>query len=307
MSSTEDENPWSSPRIYTIYCLFHLGDHIYNMNLFRQIEPILRAKNRVIHYYCPKQYHEQVAEFAPPADVLEIRAMCDLDGDAIFDKGLSPGWFSPLHELHIENKKLPKNIFNRTHTNFDKFYEEFYTQFLETWFGAADIASTFAPKFIAQKDPDLLRRYENLHEKYKDLDILVINSPPTSRRCSRPGHTWDKYILSAASSGLKIATTAPLSTSAARSRAPPCIMDDNLTIKTISAISTRAKSIIAVNTGPLAGCFNEITMEFVDKVYVFDKENTFAHEKVVSCEKIEDIPMQFVHTPKPVRKIPISF
>lgn len=309
----------SSPRIFTTYCLFHLGDHIYNMNLFRQMEDLLRETNRKIHYYCPSQYHEQVAEFSPSSDVFELFAMCDLDRDAILDKGLVPGGFSPLHELHIGNQRLPKHLFNRTHANFDQFYEEFYGQFLETWF-SKEIAETYPISFIAKKDPDLVSRYENLPQKYKDLDILFINSTPMSHQYFRPGITWDKYILNASNLGLKIATTAPLSRRPPRGGAsPPCTIDDKLTIKNIAAISTRAKNIIAINTGPLSGCFNEITMDYVDKIYVFDKGNTFIHKKVVSCEKIEDIQLSNfcggggaarelkLRKPKPVRKIGMGF
>jgi len=320
----------SKTRVFTIYCLFHLVDHIYNMNLFCQIESILRENKRKIHYYCPKQYHKQVAEFSPSPDVLELRAMHDLDGNAIYDKGLSPGWFSPLYELHIGNKKLPINIFNRTHNYFDKFYEEFYAQFLETWF-SPKIAKEYPVSFISKKDPNLLVLYENLPQKFKDLDILFINSKlyedcriieKKSQQNFTPGYKWNKYIINASRSGLKIATIAPiapLNSSSARSLNIPCTMNDNLTIKTIAAISTRAKNIIAINAGSLCSCFNEITMEYVDKIYVFDIGNTFLHkkigntflhEKVISCENIDDIILAshtVLRSPKPIRKISMDF
>lgn len=290
-------------RIFTIYCLFHLGDHLYNLNLFRQITQILRRANKKIHYYCPNQYHAQLIDFTPPADVFELCDMRDLDGDAIFDKGLAPGWFSPLLELHIKNEKLPKNIFNGS-PYFDILYEEFYAQFLETWLsgscGMCAHKSPYPVSFISPRNPDLDEQYEILPEKYKNLDILFINS----RRSGGSVTAWDKYIITAAKSGAKVATTALV---VRRSRSiPPCAAHE--TMKTIAAISTRAKCIIAIgDAAALSVCFNENTMEFVDCIYVCGGRK-FKNEKILCFEKLEDICLTkpFLHAPKPIRKIAIE-
>jgi sensor c-di-GMP phosphodiesterase-like protein len=62
-----------------------------------------------------------------------------------------------------------------------------------------------------------------------------------------------------------------------------CTLDDNYTIKTIAAISTQAKIIIAINTGPIVGIFNEFTLNNTKKIYFIDKYNTYHNDK---CKRI---------------------
>jgi hypothetical protein len=42
-----------------------------------------------------------------------------------------------------------------------------------------------------------------------------------------------------------------------------CTLNEGLTLKDIAAISGHVKYIIAVNTGPLVGCFNKMAFENV--------------------------------------------
>lgn len=267
-------------RIITVFCLFHLADHIYNMNLFCQIATLLREHNIKIHYYCPNQYHKQLRDFAPPTEnILEIRAMRDLDGDAIFDKGLAPGWFSPLLEMNITNRKLPVNLYNRTHTNFDQLYEEFYEQFIRTYLPNAH-PSCWMPTFICPARVDLIECYENLHENFKDLDILFIN----------PARTWDKFIIHTIKLGCKVAITTPI-VRRTRARAYSHVIETK--IKTIAAISTHAKFVIATTAAAeTAACFNTYTMNYVNKMYIFDRQRrniTFKHEKIAVFEEISNL------------------
>lgn len=264
---------WSPPptRIITVFCLYHLDDNIYNMNFFRQILPILHSRKIKIHYYCPKQYHIQLRAFAPLSDcdtALEIHAMCDLDGDAIFDKGLAPGWFSPLLELNIKNQKLPVNYYNRKHDFFDQLYEEFYAQFMKTYFGDVD-GVTAKPRFISPA-PD------GLPEIYENIDILFINPP----------RIWDKYIIRAHKIGCKIAITTPLLRSSRSARDIPVITD----AATIAAISSRSLFIVAsMRNALIAPCFNERALNHVRVFYIGLRANThleFVREKIkVFCDE----------------------
>lgn len=246
------------------------------MNLFRQIVPILREKNIKIHYYCPKQYHMQLCEFAPPFDALEIHAMCDLDGDAIFDKGLSPGWFSPLLELHVKNEKLH---FNKNHVYFEHLYEEFYEHFMKTYFGYA-LPRT---QFINPLPLNLLERYYSLPEIYKNIDILFINPP----------RIWDKFIIRAIKTGCKVAITTPLVHSSSRTNARvSCITGGAVDV---AAISTHSLFIVAFMRDALTSvCFNENTLNYARACYIGVGANErleFSHEKIrVFCaQKIRDL------------------
>jgi hypothetical protein len=257
-----------SPRVIELYCDFHLGDSVYNLSAFSQINNYLTENNIKIHYYCKQQYHAQLAEFTPSSVLL-------------LDVSTAGGVLAPP-QFHVGNQNLPKHLFNRPNSNFDEFYDVFFAQFIEMY----NLAPPRIPTFYAPRDPNLLARYDILPDKFKNLDILFINSPPLSGQYFKPNSSWDKFIMAAKNAGLKVATTAPLHR---WHRAPPPCTAPHLTIKSIAAISTHAKYIIAINTGPLAGCFNEITMQNIVCMWVFDRGNTFAHPKVHSCDKIESL------------------
>jgi hypothetical protein len=289
----------STSSVIKLYCNFHLGDSVYNLSAFFQINDYLTENNIQIHYFCKQQYHAQLAEFTPPSVILKPieGAENNFQITQVVDGGL--GGLAPL--LHAGNQNLPKHLFNRPNSNFDEFYNVFFEQFIKMY----NLAPPRIPTFYAPYDPNLLAHYDILPDKFKNLDILFINSPPLSGQYFKPNNSWDKFIMSTKNAGLKVATTAPLlrgyratpPCTATAAAAPP------LTIKSIAAISTHAKYIIAINTGPLAGCFNEITMNYIVCMWVFDRGNTFAHPKVHSCDKIENINLPIIHTPRPRRKM----
>ena len=45
-------------------------------------------------------------------------------------------------------------------------------------------------------------------------------------------------------------------------------MDLGFTCKDIAALSTRVRFIIAVNTGPFVGCYNDKTLQNIEKIYL---------------------------------------
>ena len=68
-----------------------------------------------------------------------------------------------------------------------------------------------------------------------------------------------------------------------------CTFDDNLTIKDIASISTNVKVIIAINTGPITGIFNEYTLKNVRQVYIFDNSCFYTYDKFKDVTNINDI------------------
>ena len=140
---------------------------------------------------------------------------------------------------------------------------------------------------LYQKEEYLLYIYDIMPNKYKDLDILIINAEPKSDQftyniqkmndmCMR---LKDKY---------KIATTAPVDDSI------PSTMRDKLTMRDIGAISTKAKYIIAVHSGPFVPCYNLDTKNNVKKIilllngkYVFKEMNVILINDIEELSDIE--------------------
>ena len=68
-----------------------------------------------------------------------------------------------------------------------------------------------------------------------------------------------------------------------------CTSDDNLTIKDIASLSTKAKVIIAVNSGVVPGLLNYFTLQNVKKFYIFDSFNYYSYPNFENKNKIYDI------------------
>ena len=66
-----------------------------------------------------------------------------------------------------------------------------------------------------------------------------------------------------------------------------CTWDDKLTIKKIAAISTKAKVIIAINTGPTSGIFNIYTLNNCKKIYIFD--NRVSYTNIPQLENLNNL------------------
>ena len=117
---------------------------------------------------------------------------------------------------------------------------------------------------ILYSDNDLLVRADAMPPEYKSIDILILNSEPSSGQYNYNKYIWDKYIQHLNSnSKLKIVTTTKVD-------GVLCTFDKNMTIKDIAALSIGAKVVIAINSGVLPGLLNVYTTESVKQFYIFD-------------------------------------
>jgi hypothetical protein len=143
---------------------------------------------------------------------------------------------------------------------FDNYYREFYTMILSK----LGIDPAGIDVSLYQDEPYLQDIYNKLDPKFKDLDILIINATPQSGQ-----FIHDKKKIDAMSSHLaknfKIAVTTPLD----EDKSVVCTMTDNLKLQDIGAISTHAKHIIAIHSGPITPCFNAATKAHVKKWTIF--------------------------------------
>jgi hypothetical protein len=253
-----------------VYNDFHLGDNIFNFIMFYHIKDYIEKNNIKIEYFCKKEYYDQVKEF----NCSENIKLSTIEENEKKDLGL---------QLWIGNKNFEINNYNYLDGNrgvhhLDDFLLLFYNQFLKL----NDIDVKIND--FEYEDPDLLERYKKItnatHDKYSDLDFLIINSVSHSAQYNEET-TWNE-LINKLNKSKKIVTTEKID-------GIPCTRDDKLSIKDIAAISTRSKKIIMVNSGVSPGIFNKYTLNNAEVIYYFDKNNSYKHEKLLDVKNIENL------------------
>ena len=70
----------------------------------------------------------------------------------------------------------------------------------------------------------------------------------------------------------------------------PCTFTEGLTIQDIGAISTCAKNIIGVLSGPMTACFNLLTINNVNTFFILcNYRYTFNHVKIKIIDNIDNL------------------
>lgn len=250
-----------------LFNVYGLGDDIFLFILFYNIKDYIEENNIIINYYCNKKHHNQLSEFncSKNVNILEYTENIRLDNLAL------NMWIGNSHDfkIYIYDKRTPQNL--DTDHYFDIFYVNFFNQFLEM---------KNIPKKIEKleyDEPKLLEKYANLnkkfHNKYSDLDYLILNSTPQSGQYIKDVNDWNKLIYKL-NEKYKIVTTEKVEN-------VNCTCDDNLSVMDIAAISTHSKKIIAVNSGVIPGLFNKYTLNNVEVIYYFCNLNEYYNKKFV--------------------------
>jgi len=92
---------------------------------------------------------------------------------------------------------------------------------------------------------------------------------------------WDNYIKEL-NNIFKVLTTTKVDGAL-------CTYDDNLSIKDIASLSTKAKIIIAVNSGVVPGLLNYYTLKNAIHVYIFDNRSFYSYPNFENKNNITDI------------------
>jgi len=248
-------------KIYHLHNSYHLGDSVLNFIFFNLIKNYIEHNNIKIFYYAKKEYLPQIKEF-----------ICS---NNIF---LSSIDFKPKSsiELWVNNP-----LFNYVHCqqsqpiNYNLYYKTYLNNVLNT------LKINFNINKFVYRDEDILNRYNKISDKYKNFDILILNSEPRSNQFDYKKDEWDNYIINL-NSIFKILTTTKVN-------GVLCTSDDNLTLKDIASLSTKAKVIIAVNSGVVPGLLNIYTLTSVKHFYIFDNINYFSYPNFENKNNINDI------------------
>jgi hypothetical protein len=240
----------SGQKIFNFFNNFHYGDNILNLKFFFNISPILKKRGIKINYYFDDKYNkrEELERFVDK-DVVTLDSLGKKPGDAV---GL---WMGD----NILNGVFSKAPGSLAYFEFDTYYRAFYQIIVEK----LGLKEENIDVSLYQPEPYLQDIYNGLDEKFKDLDILIINAEPQSMQYKYDKAKMDRMCLRLKEK-YKIAVTTCVDDSIV------CTMRDNLMLKDIGAISTHAKNIISVHTGPLAACYNSTTRDNVKKWIVLD-------------------------------------
>lgn len=256
--------------ILNLHCYDHLGDNLFNLIFLHIIKDYLENNDITVNYYGPSEYMNQLSEFVSSKKIKLINK--------------HEGHHSNLGLfLWIGNRDIC-SIFDYDHCNTDPNkislpFNEFLVKFFNRTLQIINIPLTIEK--YQYTDVDLLYRYDKMNCIYKEIDILIINSIAMSGQYSYDKNIWDTYITDLHNK-YKIVTTLKVNK-------VNCTTDDKLTVKDIAAISTHAKIIIAINTGPLVGIFNSYTLNNVKAVYVFDIWHYYNYPKFIKKNEITEI------------------
>lgn len=214
----------------------HYGDNILNLKFLYNISEGLKQENILIYYHYPGHCSK----------IEELEAYVD-KGVVKLESGPPP---PEAIELWFKNEIDGVTGFS----DMSKYYDLFYKKILRI----LGMEGRGIDTSLFQKEEYLIKIYEQLDPKYKDIDVLIINAVPQSYQFNYNKEQFDETARQL-SKKFRVVTTSPVDSSI------PCTIDDGLKMQDIGAVSTHAKYILAVFSGPLIPCFNLHTKEHVKK------------------------------------------
>ncbi len=253
------------PNIYHFYNEYHYGDNILNLKFLNNISPYLEKEDIIIYYYYNNSYITNVYELTNYIHTDRIKL------DILINK--------PHNSINLwmEHFKYLNNI---SYNNFDIYFNLYYKNILSL----LKLEKYEIDTSIYQQENYLTDKYNKLDNKYKDIDILILNSVPFSKQYNYNKSDWDNMCIFL-NTRYNIVTTSYVNDSI------KCTYSDNLSIQEIGAISTHCKYIIGVHSGPMTGCYNITTKNNVIQWFIFENNNNIIHNDidVINNSTIESV------------------
>ena len=246
--------------IIKAYNRYHLGDNLFNIIFLNNISKYLEKKNIIIYYYLQSYYKNQVKEFIHTPNI----KLMDYNTTNERKMGLHLWIDDHIYTTKYRfcNLGVEKNI------PYNSFFIIFFNNVLRMWRIPISIVS------IIYDDNDLITRYNNINnkynDKYKNIDLLIINSIPLSGQFEYNHEEWINFCEYF--KNYNIATTNGI-------KNVKCTIEDNLTVKDIAAISTQCKVVVFVNSGVAPGLFNVYTLTNVKWFYCLDNRAYYSFPK----------------------------
>jgi hypothetical protein len=249
----------------------HLGDTLISFIVLYNLKDFFEKNNKTVYFYMKNEHIDQMNDFIP------------IKGMQIFDISNKPCNSIELWDCndYIFEPNGRKNKYSKMYSGLSQ--NRYYLNYFNIKLKELNIPISI--NRFCYEDEDLIYRYDNLHDKYKNIDILIINSEPLSGQYIYNIDNWNRGIK-ILNEKYKIVTTKKVNENIL------CTRDDNLKIKDIAAISTKVKVVIAINTGPLIGLFNKFTLMHVKKFYIFDNRVYLDYPNFEIKKKLRDISLK---------------
>ena len=250
--------------IFQFYCKYsHYGDSIFNLRFFYNIRNYLKSNNiKIIYFYCPI-YIKNINELEKYIDTMTLTLLPTTE---------------PMN--NPIDLWMGYDINNINHHNFIEYVYEYYLNISKILGIILDpiYLNIFQPEFY------LKTIYDNFDSKFKDVDFLILNSEPISLQFKYVKDDFDNFCIKLHKMSFKIVTTTYVNDYI------PCTFNNGLTIQDIGAISTRAKYIIAVLSGPMTPCFNLLTIKNVHTIFLLcNIKFNFNHSKIKTYDTIDKL------------------
>ena len=228
---------------------YHLGDCIYSMIMFKNINHYLEEHNITVYFYCDDENLPQVKDFNNSPRIIVDSLSKMNTSERIYDL-----W---IGSSNYEYSYFPA-IRDPSYTTYDEFFCKFYNNVL-TIMNIPVKLNTFI-----YSDEDLVSRCDKIvartNDSYKDIDFLINNGTPRSGQYHYNVSEWNDFITKL-SKKYKVVTTQKVD-------GVKCTREDNLMVADIAAISLNAKNIITIESGVISGFYNKyITEDPNKKVY----------------------------------------
>jgi len=238
---------------FIFYNKYNYGDNIFNLKFLFNISNVLKEKGITIRYLYNPEHIPNEAElqrYVNPS-VLKLEKM---ENTHTFPEGAIELWMGlPINGLAKQN-------------DLDIYFPAHYKMILNK-LGIPE--PNTIDTSLYQKEPYLEDIYNKLDPKFKDLDILMINAEPQSKQVIFHKDLFERMCIDL-SKKYKVAITSPIEDD----NTIPCTFKDKLMLQDIGAISTHAKYIIGVHSGPVTPCFTDATKKSVKKWILFADNGT---------------------------------
>ena len=228
-------NP-SEGKLYHFWNHGHIGDNLLNLRFFLSISKVLQEHNIKINYYYNNDWHHNKLETMLPyvnSEIVSLKPLAEKPPNAVML------WMGP-------------DINGISHTNnMERFFDIFYRRILQVM----NIDSPSINANIWLEEPYLDAVYNKLDDKYKDIDVLILNNVGSSSQYD--DNTKLNALAVYLNEHFNIVTSVQVNDTIKTAA--------SLSLMEIGAMSTHAKYIISSCSSPGVACYNTATKKNVRK------------------------------------------
>lgn len=252
-------------KIFHFYNEYHYGDNILNLKFLNNISTYLEKKDIIIYYYYNNSYITNINELTNYINTDRIKL------DILSNK--------PIQAINLWMYHF-RYLYGISYNIFDTYFNLFYKNILQI----LGLEKYNINTSLYQQEDYLNDIYNKLDNKYKNIDVLILNSVPFSSQYNYNAEDWNNMI-NFLNNKYNVVTTTFVNNNI------KCTMTDGLSIQQIGAISTHSKYIVGVHSGPMTGCYNEQTKNNTKMWFIFENNNNIIHNDidVINNSTIESV------------------